>query len=292
VHAAFDGVLASAELNTHIKNATTSSRSHLEVRVHVFRQGAITTADLGVDDIMKTARAFPPAVAGDNGFPYSAQLSDYKGLKSPNDAFGYVDIQNQQDVMADLAKKRFQFLALRDDLAFVLKHSDDFENKDGSDVDHDALSHDFDEVVREINSMQLQLSQCSKDPGKCQFTDFDVSKFLVPRPRKKATGIDVVSLHGLRVWVIRKAALTPHLDLADYTAMVLAEMEPGEVGVIPSEAQYRFILSGVTFTFDRPVPPTAGVGAFRLWIAGQVPNAGDAGTGTPIAITTSTTRPA
>jgi hypothetical protein len=180
VHAAFNGVLASAELNTSINTAKSESKSHLEVKVHVFRQGTISTADVNLEDIIRTAKEFPVGVSGDKAFPYAVLLQDYDGLKNPNDQFVYVDIQNRQDVLADLAKKRFEFLALRDDLKYILKHSEDFQNVDGTSVDRDKLSKDFDNVVNAINTMQREASMCTRDAKQCEFTTFDVAKFSVP----------------------------------------------------------------------------------------------------------------
>jgi hypothetical protein len=165
VHAAFNGVLASAQLNSAINSAVSSSKSHLEVQVHVFRQGTVSTADLSVDDIMATARQFPVAVSGDKAFPYSVQLQDYTALKNPNDNFTFYDIQQQQDVLADLARKRFEFLTLRDNVSYILKHSDAFANPDGSAVDRDALSKTSDDVTSQINTMETEASACARMPA-------------------------------------------------------------------------------------------------------------------------------
>jgi hypothetical protein len=180
VNAAFNGGLTSAELNSSINKASSETTSHLEVHVHVFRQGTVGTADLNVDDIMKTARDFPISVSGDKAFPYAVMLQDYDSLKNPNDKFVYVDIQNRQDVLEDLAKKRFEFLALRDDFKYILKHIEDFQNADGTSVDRDKLSKDFDAVVSAINTMQHEASVCTRDAGQCTFTNFEVAKFAVP----------------------------------------------------------------------------------------------------------------
>ncbi|HME09427.1 MAG TPA: hypothetical protein VKG25_20375 [Bryobacteraceae bacterium] len=187
VHAAFNSGLTSAELNTSINTATARSESHLEVRVHVFRQGSIGTADLNLEDIMHTAKTFPVDVSGDKAFPYEVLLEDYSTLKSPNDQFDYIQIQAQQDVLEDLAKKRFEFLTLRDDFQYILKHIGDFQNADGSPANRDQLSKEFEEVVNEINSMEKQASACVRDASKCAFTIFDTSKFALPTLTQKAT---------------------------------------------------------------------------------------------------------
>ncbi|NJK51749.1 MAG: hypothetical protein HC936_01305 [Leptolyngbyaceae cyanobacterium SU_3_3] len=138
---------------------------------------------MNIEDIMKTAKDFPVGVSGDQAFPYAVLLQDYDGLKNPNDQFDYIKIQNQQDVLEDLAKKRFEFLALRDDIKYILKHRDDFQNTDGTSVEREKLSKDFDVVVDAINTMQKEASACTRDPNKCEFTKFDVSKFNLPIPK-------------------------------------------------------------------------------------------------------------
>src|ERR1700687_1545776 len=55
--------LASAEVDTAIKTATASSKDHLAVTVHVFRQGTVSKTDLTLSDILTTASSFPIEVA-------------------------------------------------------------------------------------------------------------------------------------------------------------------------------------------------------------------------------------
>jgi hypothetical protein len=180
VNAAFSGVVASAELSTAINSATARSASHLQVQVHVFRQGTISEADLNLEDIMTTAKTFPIDVSAGNSFPYAVLLQDYSRLRNPNDRFNYIDIQNQQDTLADLAKKRFQFLALRDDYSYMLKHLDDFQNADGTPADRPAVVAEQHKVVDAINAMEAQASACARDASKCQFTAFDTGQFVKP----------------------------------------------------------------------------------------------------------------
>ncbi len=177
---------AGASLTTTIKSETDRSSSHLAVNVHVFRQGTISMADLNLDDIMKTARQFPLDVAGDKAFPYFALVQDYKVLNNPNDKFNYIDIQNQQDVLEDLGKKRFQFLSLRDDFRYILQHFEDFENPDGKTLTRSKISADLDEVVNSINIMQQEAKKCSINADQCKFTSFDISKFIKPVLSKRA----------------------------------------------------------------------------------------------------------
>ena len=186
VHAAFNGLCTSAELNTAVNTASETSKSHLQTSVHVFRQGTIATADLNLEDIMRTAKQFPLDVSGDKAFPFAVVLQDYESLKNPNDRFNYLDIQQRQDVLADLARKRFEFLALRDDLKYILARSTEFQNADGTPVDRAALARQFDEVAAAINTMQHEASECARDASKCAFTTFDVAKFTRPTLAKVA----------------------------------------------------------------------------------------------------------
>ena len=185
VHAAYNGGLTTAELNTSVKTTTERSTSHLETSIHVFRQGTISASDMNLEDIVKTAREFPLSVAGDKAFPFAVVLQDYDGLRNPNDQFVYIDIQQRQDVLADLASKRFEFLALRDNFKYILMHIEDFQNDDGSPAVRDQVAKQFDEVVNAINTMQHQASVCVRDPMQCTFTTFEVAKFSVPKLAKK-----------------------------------------------------------------------------------------------------------
>jgi hypothetical protein len=141
---------------------------------------------MNLADIMKTAKEFPVGVSGDRAFPYEIILQEYSALKSPNDNFDYIQIQNRQDVLADLAKKRFEFLALRDDLRYIAKHMAEFENADATPVNKDALSKDLDEVVNAINTMEKEASLCTRDATKCEFSKFDTATFNVPMLSKNA----------------------------------------------------------------------------------------------------------
>ncbi len=215
VHAAFNGVVASAKLNMEINTSMEQSKSHLEVRVHVFRQGTIATADLNLEDIMKTAKEFPIGVSGNKAFPYAVILQDYDGLRNPNDQFNYIDIQNRQDVLEDLARKRFEFLALRDDLKYILKHSGDFQNTDGTPVDRTKVTKDYNEVMEALNTMQREASNCSRDASQCKFTEFDVTKFSIPILAKGST---VSNLNGTwgggSVIAVKGKAITIDMSVA------------------------------------------------------------------------------
>lgn len=180
VRAAFGNPVAGANLHTKIETATTNSSSHLEVNVHVFRQGMVSQVDMGLEDIMKTARDFPLSVAGDKSFPFEVLLQPYARLKSPNDKFDFLQIQTKQQVLADLAKKRFEFLTLRDDYAYIMKHSKDFQMPDGSPVVREVLLKSHAQVVAAINTMEREASACSRNAGTCTFTAFDVGAFDVP----------------------------------------------------------------------------------------------------------------
>lgn len=180
VRSAFDGLLASAELNTSVRTAKSNSKSHLDVKVFTFRQGTISRAELDLGKIMEAAKQFPIDVSGDKAFPYAVLLEDYRGLKSPNDGFSYYDFKNQQDVLEDLAKKRFEFLALRDDLNYILKHTEDFQNPDGSSVDRAELTRSFDYAVDAINTMENDAKACARSADQCKFTTFDVAKIKLP----------------------------------------------------------------------------------------------------------------
>jgi hypothetical protein len=221
INTAFKSPIAAANLGVEIKNETEKSKFHLEVICRVFRQGTISTTDLNAEDIMKSAKNFPVGVSEDKAFPYEVLLQSYDALKNPNDRFVYVDIQNQQDVLEDLAKKRFEFLALRDNLKYILKFSDDFTNADDTPVDRDKLIKDYNEVVDAINTMQREASACTRDANKCEFTKFDVSKFNLPSPKV----IALIRVPNLIGQLIQKSPVVPQ----GFTLTIGSRIDPRSV---------------------------------------------------------------
>jgi hypothetical protein len=175
-------------------------------------------------------------------------LESYDGLKNPNDQFVYVDIQNQQDVLEDLARKRFEFLELRDNLKYILKFSDDFTNADGTPVDRNKLIENFDEVVAAINTMQDEASACTKDAGKCNFTNFDVSKFNLPNPKLTA----LIRVPSLMDWgLLGGSNQVPK----DFTVTIGFRIDPPSVDKIAHVARQNpppdsLALPGSTITID------------------------------------------
>ena len=71
---------------------------------------------MAIEDIMQTAREFPTSVSGDNAFAYEVFLQSYDRLNL-NDNFDFIQIQNRQNVLADLGEKCFEFLKKRDDVS-------------------------------------------------------------------------------------------------------------------------------------------------------------------------------
>lgn len=179
VNAAFDGLITSAELAVRIRTAKQESKSHLDVRVHLSRAGTISTAPNEANDIMKAARNFPPLVAGDKGYAYSVLLEKYRTLRSPNDAFNFIEIAHQQEVLADYAQRRFEFLELRDDLAYAKTHPGDFVI-DGRPIDMTKLREDYIEVTDIINSLQEEMVACSRDATQCSYTSSSASDYARP----------------------------------------------------------------------------------------------------------------
>ena len=203
VHAAYNGVVASAELNVKIRNKTESSQSHLSVNLHVLRQGTISETDLTLEDVMKTARAFPLNVSGDKSYAYSVMLADFSSLANPSDSYNFYDTQHQQDVLADLAKQRLEFFTLKNDLSYILRNIEDFENEDGTPADRTALTITLGQVVQALNAIDSGSSQCARDAQKCQFAPFEIGSYSLPKV---------------------KAGAQPPIKLPNYVGMTFAQI--------------------------------------------------------------------
>ena|SRR5271165_176388 len=126
VEAGFDDVLAAAHVDVDVDNTKATTSAHVEVHVHVFQAGAIDHTDQTMAEILQKAHNFPPTVAGDLAIDYAVSLADYNALQLPNDRFNFLDIQNQRDVLAEHAQKRFDFLTRRNSISYARQHPDEF----------------------------------------------------------------------------------------------------------------------------------------------------------------------
>jgi hypothetical protein len=175
IEAAYNNPLLAAHLDVDVDHSKSTSSAQTEVRIHIYRNGAVSTTDLSLADILATARNFPPSVAGDLAAPFAVSLADYKTLELPSDGFSFIDIQNQRDVLAEHARKRFQFLKLLNDINYILLHPTEFDG-----VDPDKLMDQQRKVTDAINIMERETSACLKSPSACSFTPFDVTDFPLP----------------------------------------------------------------------------------------------------------------
>jgi hypothetical protein len=169
VRAAYKTIGASAQLDAAVQTATSHSKNHTEVNIHVFREGSLKAISIEPAQIIEDARNFPDEVEGENAFPYSVILQSYTGLKSPNDAYNYIDTQVQQDALLEMSRRRFTLKALYDDLGFVVKHPDDFQMADGSDVNVDEIVAKRNEVATLLNALDQRAKACLRDATQCGF---------------------------------------------------------------------------------------------------------------------------
>jgi hypothetical protein len=191
VEAAFNNLVLSAHLDTDVASSKLNTSSHTEVRVHVFQNGAIDDTEQTLAEILQQAHNFPPSVAGALAAPFAVSLADYTSLKLPNDQFNFLDVQNQRDVLAEHARKRFAFLTLLNDISYIRLHPEDFVG-----ADLDKLRGQFAQVTEDINVMEKEASACLRSPGACNFTPFDVSDFPLPVAKVGAKPIPVLVTVG------------------------------------------------------------------------------------------------
>jgi N-acetylneuraminic acid mutarotase len=201
VEAGFDDILASAHLDVDIQNASASTSSHVEVHVHVFQAGSIDHTDQTMAEIMQKAHDFPPTVAGNLAVPFAVSLANYNALQLPNDRFNFLDIQNQRDVLAEHAQKRFDFLTRRNSISYARQHPDQFV------VDDAKLAKELSDITEAINKMEAEASACLRDASHCTFTPFDISDFPLPPPLPPSTP-------NHDTWATKAPMPTARIDLA------------------------------------------------------------------------------
>jgi hypothetical protein len=178
VEAGFNGILAAAHLDVDVQNTSATTSAHVEVHVHVFQAGSIDHTDQTMAEIMQKAHDFPPTVAGNLAVPFAVSLADYKALQLPNDQFNFLQIQNQRDVLAEHAEKRFEFLTQRNSISYARQHPDQFVGADDA-----KLADELHKITDAINTMENEASACLRDASLCRFTQFDISDFPLPPPK-------------------------------------------------------------------------------------------------------------
>lgn len=181
VEGGFDNPLASAHLDVEVENASASTSAHVEVHVHVFQVGSIDHTDQTMAEIMQKAHDFPPTVAGNLAVPFAVSLANYRAVRLPNDQFDFIQIKNQQDVLAEHAKKRFEFLTQKNSISYARLHPEQFVGADAA-----KLAKQLSGITDAINTMETEASACLRDASKCKFTPFDISDFPLPPIRPLA----------------------------------------------------------------------------------------------------------
>jgi hypothetical protein len=184
VHAAYRTVGAGADLDVAVNTANEHTKNRTEVQIHVFRLGSIQEIPMNPSEIMTHAKRFPKDVTGENSYPFAVLLQPYNRLESPNDRFNFYELQQQQDALQDMARRRFNLLKLKNDIAFILKYPSDFQNPDGSAVDVNHLTSIGTKVSTAINDLQRKAAACARDATSCDIPSFsELDSFRAPALR-------------------------------------------------------------------------------------------------------------
>lgn len=183
IEASFNGVIASATLQTKISASKAASRSQLNVTTRVFRNGSTSQIPYTVEEILAAAKSFNTEVDGDKAYAYAMLIEDYRALKLPNDSFNPIEIERQQTVLNDFAKRRYDFLKLRNDLEFILRNPAAFEIADD---DTARLTAWFVEVSGIVDALERGALACSKDAAQCVLPTVTVASYPLPKMRPAA----------------------------------------------------------------------------------------------------------
>ena len=160
--------VAGASLDADISSKTSTSKSKLDVSVHVYQSGGSNIqTETTLDAIMQKAHLFPTLVGVDKGVPYSMLVHDYTELALPRDGLTFVDVQNQQQVLTFSARLLDGFTTVFNDIDFIRKNIDQFKQADGSKVDDGVLAKARKDCLREMDAIRSQMSKCSNDATAC-----------------------------------------------------------------------------------------------------------------------------
>jgi hypothetical protein len=226
-----------------------------------------------------------------NAVPYKWTLSPVtiaEGPPQPNP----IDIQNAQDILSQCARERTHLLDQLNTLEWYRDHADKYDWT-STQVTPDAVTKAAAATQTDLDVVARCASKAIDDPKSAQWpADFAAEQHppvpygaTVPAPLpgpKPQPHIPVVSLRGLRATPIIRALKEPHTEYPQLVAEIQAQFEG--TGFVPSREQFDFILSGVKFTYDPPLPGAATATGVYAWIKDQVPASGDVASGTEIAL--------
>jgi hypothetical protein len=166
---------ASADFQTAVSKI--SSTFDLEISEHQ-EGGSDLTPARTVPDMSKKAVEFANSVRSGAAVPYLVELLDYEAIPLPQGK-NAIDVQNQQDVLRQLADRRSALYTMLGNVEYVLEHQDQFDAPNVDDLNATAT-----QLNALINEVYDAATSCFRDYQQCHLlTDMVIPSISLPKQK-------------------------------------------------------------------------------------------------------------
>jgi hypothetical protein len=166
---------ASADFQTAVSKI--SSTYDVEIVEHQ-EGGADLTPARTVPDMSTKAVEFANSVRNGAAVPYLAELLDYEAIPLPQGK-NPIDVQNQQDVLRQLADRRSALYTMLGSVEYVLEHQDQFDAPSVDDLNETA-----NRLNSSINEVYGAATSCFRDYHQCHLLiDMTIPAMSLPKQK-------------------------------------------------------------------------------------------------------------
>jgi len=179
--AEMDGLVASGSASAKLSMKAEELRQRCETRVSVFQRGGSgqQLAFTGtIEKVMERLGGFADIVR-QQPKAYAVQAASYDTLAF-SEPPGPLDIENQQEVLADCMRKRLTLMTMRNDIEEVLHHPDFFE----SPPDRGKLSAWSEALTEALNRLMAHAREAASSVSKAKFFALQLPADLVIPERR------------------------------------------------------------------------------------------------------------
>lgn len=191
INASFGPFKASGKVD----KTTSEKLSREKIEILTWQTGGTVEPVFTLEELFERAKVIARQIGNRGGSPISVTLDGYDELKLPTDDISSIEEANAKDVMRELERDYHGLLECQQDINFVLRHQDYFEN-----VKVKALNQAGKQIARDLNLIVERADACSSDFSKCQLfspTFPDMEK-LIPERKKKSVRPKVARARKLR----------------------------------------------------------------------------------------------
>jgi hypothetical protein len=156
--------------------------SREKVEILTWQSGGSVGPVSTLEEMFERAKVIARQIGDRGATPISVMLDGYEELKLPTDDISSVEEAHAREVVRRLEKDYHSLLECRQDIDYVLRHQDYFEN-----VRVKALNDAARQIAKDLNTIVEKADACSRDFGQCAFFSPvlpDMERLIPERKRK------------------------------------------------------------------------------------------------------------